>query len=82
MSPPQWSLVDKLLMGLNWGGNCVVEYAENAILIHANLPKTVSDMLLTALGTIQQVCNETGVSDQPKQNGRDTLYQKKTCQWP
>jgi hypothetical protein len=50
--PLPWSLVaDELLWGLNCG-DC--GYADISILINIKLPLTVSDVLQTTLGIVQQ----------------------------
>jgi hypothetical protein len=67
LSPLLLSLVvDELLWGLN--NNCyyIVGYANDiAILINGKFPQTVSEVLKTALCTVQQWCERTKLSINP-----------------
>jgi hypothetical protein len=56
LSPLLWSLVmDDLLWGLNYRSKYTVEYADDiAILINGKFPQMVSEVLQTALHTVQQ----------------------------
>jgi hypothetical protein len=58
LSPLLWSLVmDDLLWGLNNNGYYKVGYADDiAILINGKFPHTLSEVLQTALCTVQQWC--------------------------
>jgi hypothetical protein len=59
--------VDDLLWGLNNNGYYTVGYADDtAILINGKFPQTVSEVLQTALGTVQQWCKRTKLSINPK----------------
>jgi hypothetical protein len=67
LSPLLWSLVvDDLLWGLNNNGYYTVGYADDiAILINGKFPQTVSEVLQTALCTVQQWCERTKSSIDP-----------------
>jgi hypothetical protein len=67
LSPLLWSLVvDDLIWGLNSNGYYTVGYADDiAILINGKLPNTVSEVLHTALHTVQQWCERTNLSINP-----------------
>jgi hypothetical protein len=55
--------VDGLFGKLNEGGYYVIGYADNiVILISGKFPQTVSEVLQTALGLVQQRCDRTGLS--------------------
>jgi hypothetical protein len=58
LSPLLWSLVvDELIWELNDSGYYTVGYADDiAILINGKFPQTVSEVLETALCTVQQWC--------------------------
>jgi hypothetical protein len=77
--PLVWSLVvDGLLRELNEGGYHAVEYADDiAILINGKLPETVSEVLQTALGLIQQWCDRTGLSINPSKTVLISFTKKK-----
>jgi hypothetical protein len=64
LSPLLWSLVvDDLLWGLNSNGNYTVGHADDiAILITGKFLQTVSEVLQTALCTVQQWCKRTKLS--------------------
>jgi hypothetical protein len=58
--------VDDLLWGLNNNGYYTVGYADDiAILINGKFTQTVSEVLQTALGTVQQWCERTKMSINP-----------------
>ena len=65
--PLLWSLVvDDLLWELNSKGHFTVGYAADiAILINGKLPYTMSEVLQTALHTLQQWCKRTNLSINP-----------------
>jgi hypothetical protein len=67
LSPLLWSLVvDELLSGLNKNGCFTAGYAHDiAILIIGEFPQTVSEVLHTALGALQQWCGRTELSINP-----------------
>jgi hypothetical protein len=67
LSPLLWSLVvDDLLWGLNNNGYCTVGYADDiAILINGKFLQTVSEVLQTALCTVQDWCERTNLSINP-----------------
>jgi hypothetical protein len=67
LSPLMWSLVvDELLWELNHRGYYTVGYADDiAILINGKFPQTVSEVLQTALHTVQQWCERTKLSINP-----------------
>jgi hypothetical protein len=66
LSPLLWSLVVDNLWGLNNNGNYTVGYADDiAILINGKFPQTVSEVLQTALCTVQQWCERTKLSINP-----------------
>jgi hypothetical protein len=67
LSPLLWSLVvDDLLWGLNSNGYYTVRYADDkAILINGKFPHTVSEVLQTALNTVQKWCEKTNLSINP-----------------
>jgi hypothetical protein len=67
LSPLLWSLVvDDLSSGLNSNGYYIVGYADDiAILIIGKFPHTVSEVLQTALHTVQQWCERTKLSINP-----------------
>jgi hypothetical protein len=77
-SPLLWSLVvDDLLWELNSNGYHTVGYADDiAILINGKFSHTVSEVLQTALCTVQKLCEKTKLSINPKKkkNGNHTLY--------
>jgi hypothetical protein len=56
LSPLLWSRVmNKLVWGLNEGDYYTIGYENDiAILINGKFPRTVSEMLQTALGIVQQ----------------------------
>jgi hypothetical protein len=64
LSPLLWSLVvDVLLWGLDNKGYYTLGYAVDiAILIIGKIPQTVSEVLQTALHTVQQWCERTRLS--------------------
>jgi hypothetical protein len=64
LSPLLWSLVvDELLEELNEGGYHARGYADGtAILINGKFPQTVSEVLQTVLGLVQQWRDRTGLS--------------------
>jgi hypothetical protein len=66
LCPLLWSLVvDDFIWGLNSNGYHTVGYADDiAILINRKFPHTVSEVLQTALYTVQQWCKETNLSIQ------------------
>jgi hypothetical protein len=68
LSPLLWSfIVDNLLWELNKKGYYTVGYADDiAILINGKFPQTMSEDLQTALGTVQQWCDRTKLSINPK----------------
>jgi hypothetical protein len=68
LSPLLWSLViDDLIWELNKKGYYTVGYADDiAILINGRFPNTVSEVLQTALGTVQQWCDRTKLYIIPK----------------
>jgi hypothetical protein len=68
LSPLLWSLVmDDLISGLNSNGYYTVGYADDiAILINRKFPHTVSEVLQTALHTVQQWCERTNLSIQTR----------------
>jgi hypothetical protein len=68
LSPLIWSLaVDDLLWGLNYRGYYTAGYADDiAILINGKFPRTVSEVLQTALHTVQQWCERTKFVHPPK----------------
>jgi hypothetical protein len=56
-------VVDELLMRLNEGNNYAVRYADDsAIFVEGKFSRTVSDVLRTALGVVQQWCDRTSLS--------------------
>jgi hypothetical protein len=58
--------VDELLGELNKEGYYAVGYADDiAILINGKFPQTVSEVLQTALGLVEQWCDRTGFSINP-----------------
>jgi hypothetical protein len=58
--------VDDLLWGLNYRGYYTVGYADDiAILINRKFPQMVSEVLQTALHTVQQWCERTKLSINP-----------------
>jgi hypothetical protein len=65
--PLLWSLlVDDLIWGLNKNGYYTVGYADDtAILIYGKLPQTVSEVLQTAICSVQQWCERTNLSVNP-----------------
>jgi hypothetical protein len=67
LSPLLWSLiVDDLLWGLNNSGYYTVGYADDiAILINGKFLQAVSEVLQTALHTVQQWCERTKLSINP-----------------
>jgi hypothetical protein len=67
LSPLLWSLVvDNLLWELNSNGYYTVGYADDlAILINGKFPYTVSEVLQTALCTVQKWCEKTNLSINP-----------------
>jgi hypothetical protein len=67
LSPLLWSLVmDDLLWALNNSDYYTVGYADGiAILINGKFPQTVSEVLQTALRTVQQWCERTTLSINP-----------------
>jgi hypothetical protein len=67
LSPLLWILVvDDRLWGLNDRGYYTVGYADDiAILTNGNFPQTVSEVLQTALHTVQQWCQRTKLSINP-----------------
>jgi hypothetical protein len=67
LSPLLWSLVvDDFISGLNSSGYYTVGYADDiAILIKRKFPHTVSEVLQTALHTVQQWCERTNLSINP-----------------
>jgi hypothetical protein len=67
LSPLLWSLVvDDLIWGINSNGYYTVGYADDiAILINGKFPHTVSEVLQTALHTVQQWCERTNLSINP-----------------
>jgi hypothetical protein len=67
LSPLLWSLVvDDLLWELNYRGYYTVGYPDDiAILINGIFPQTVSEVLQTALHTVQQWCERTKLSINP-----------------
>jgi hypothetical protein len=69
LSPLLWSLVtDNLIWELNKKGYYAVGYVPDiAILINGKFPHTVSEVLQTALGTVQQWCDRTKLSINPKE---------------
>jgi hypothetical protein len=69
LSPLLWSLViDDLLWGLINNGYYTVGYADDiAILINGKFPQTVSEVLQTALCTVQQWCERTKLSVNPNE---------------
>jgi hypothetical protein len=70
LSPLLWSLVeDDLLWGLNNNGYYTVGYADDiAILINEKFPQTVSEVLQTALHTVQQWCERTKLYIDPNKS--------------
>jgi hypothetical protein len=65
LSPVLWSLVvGDLLWGLNSNGYYTVGYADD-IAISGKFPQTVSEVLQTALHTVQQWCERTKLSINP-----------------
>jgi hypothetical protein len=62
-----WSLVvDDLLWELNHRGYYTVGYADDiAILINGKFPQTVSEVLQTALHTVEQWCERTKLTINP-----------------
>jgi adenylate cyclase len=55
--------VDDLLWGLNSNGSYTIGYADDfAILINGKFLQTVSEVLQTTLGTVQQWCERTKLS--------------------
>jgi hypothetical protein len=63
LSPLLCSLVvDGLLRELNAGGYSAVGYSnDTAILINVKFPQTVSEVLQTTPGLVQQWCDRTGL---------------------
>jgi hypothetical protein len=58
--------VDDLIRGLNNDGYLTVGYADDiAILINGKFPQTVSEVLQTALYSVQQWCERTNLSINP-----------------
>jgi hypothetical protein len=58
--------VDDLISGLNSSGYYTVAYADDiAILINGIFPHTVSEVIQTALHTVQQWCQSTNLSINP-----------------
>jgi hypothetical protein len=58
--------VDGLLGELKEGGYYATGYADDiAILINGKFPQTVSEVLQTALGFVQEWCDRTGLSINP-----------------
>jgi hypothetical protein len=70
-SPLLWNLVvDDLILELNKKGDYTVGYADDiAILINGKFPHTVSEVLQTARGRVQQWCDRTNLSMNPKKTG-------------
>jgi hypothetical protein len=66
-SPLLWSLVvNDLLWELNDNGHCTVGYDDDiAILINGKFLRTVSEVLQTALCTVQQWCERKKLSINP-----------------
>jgi hypothetical protein len=69
LSPLLWSLVvDDLLWELNKKSYYTVGYADDiAILINGKFPQTMSEVLQTALGTVQQWCDRIKLSIKPRE---------------
>jgi hypothetical protein len=67
LSPLLWSLVvDDLLWGLNSNDYYTVGYADDiAISVNGKFSQTVSEVLQTALCTVQQWCERTKLSINP-----------------
>jgi hypothetical protein len=67
LSPLLWSLVvDDLIWQFNSNGYYTVGYADDiAILFNGKFPLTVSEVLQTALHTVQQWCERTNLSINP-----------------
>jgi hypothetical protein len=67
LSPLLWSLLmDDLLWGLSYRGYYTLGYADDiAILINGKFPQTVSEVLQTALHTVQQWCERSKLSINP-----------------
>jgi hypothetical protein len=78
LSPLLWRLVvDDLLWGLNNSGYYTVGYADDiAILINGKFPQMVSEVLQTALHTVQQWCERTKLSINPNKMVVNTLYKE------
>jgi hypothetical protein len=68
LSPLLWSLItDDLIWELNKKGYYTVGYADDiAIPFNGNFPHTVREVLQMALGTVQQWCDRTKLSINPK----------------
>jgi hypothetical protein len=59
-------VVERLLGELNEGGYYAIGYADDtAILINGKFPQTVSEVLHTVLGLVQQWCDRTGLTINP-----------------
>jgi hypothetical protein len=66
-SPLLWSLVvDDLSWELHSNGYYTVGYDDIAILINGKFPYTVSEVLQTALCTVQKWCEKTNLSIQTR----------------
>jgi hypothetical protein len=79
LSPLLWSLVvDELTWELNDGVYYTVGYADDiAILINGKFPQTASEVLQTALCTVQQWCERTYLSINPnKSKSNSTMHNK------
>jgi hypothetical protein len=75
LSPLLWSLVmDDLLWELNSNGHYTVRYADDiAILINGKSLQTMSEVLQTALCTVQKWCERTNLSVNPNKDSNYTL---------
>jgi hypothetical protein len=79
LSPLLWSfVVDDLLWGLNSNGYYTIGYADDvAILIIGKFLHTVSEVLQTALNTVQKWCEKTNLSINPNKTVSIPFTKKK-----
>jgi hypothetical protein len=82
LSPLLWSLVvDDLLWGLNSNNYYAIRYADDiAVLINKKSLQTVSEVLQTALCTVQQWCERTKLSINPNKTVVIPFTRKRTIQ--
>jgi hypothetical protein len=75
LSPLLWNLVMNDFWGLNKNGYYTVGYVDDiGILINGTFHQTVSEVLQTALCTVQQWCERTKLSSDPNKTVVITLH--------